>query len=328
MTTDGDIRSFYGVLGIELPAWAQGNARVRCFADPAAHAHEDRTPSCSVSVEHGAWRCFGCGASGGAYDAALWRGHSPASAMELLILHRLADPRSPACPGVTSRAVAIARPAAPHAERQPVLACDEKDVGRWHEALFSTALRPWLELLCRRRLWTLETMRSLRLGYDRGRITIPVRNSEDRLRGVLRYQPESRGPKMLAARGTLLGLIPHPAQEPWRRVLLVEGPPDMIAARSRGWAAIAVPGDHAWRSDWAELLVGREVIVLMDADAPGRAAAKRIAADLDRVCEVRVVDLAPERHDGFDLTDWLHHHPRPRRNRCTPSSSPKPTITR
>jgi len=54
---------------------------------------------------------------------------------------------------------------------------------------------------------------------------------------VLRYAPtHDHAPKMLAARGTRLGLIPHPAAEPSTWVVLVEGPPDMISARSRGLA--------------------------------------------------------------------------------------------
>ena len=66
-----DIRGFYSALGIELPDWATVEASVRCFADPDAHAHDDRDPSCSINLTHGAWHCWGCGAKGGAYDAAL-----------------------------------------------------------------------------------------------------------------------------------------------------------------------------------------------------------------------------------------------------------------
>lgn len=325
MTAASDVRSFYGALGIELPGWAHGNAAVRCFADPAAHAHEDRTPSCSVSLEHGAWRCFACGARGGGYDAALARGHTPASAMQLLVTHRLAEPGGTAHP--PARPSGVYRPGASRSACRAPLECGETDVQRWHTALFSPAHQAWLELLCKRRLWSPATMRSLGLGYDNGRVTIPIRNGQGGLQGVLRYKPGAAERKMLAQPGTRLGLIPHPACEPSKRVLLVEGPPDMIAARSRGWPAIAVPGDHAWKPRWAQLLAGRAVSVLMDADAPGRAAAQRIAADLQPACHVRVVDLAPGRQDGFDLTDWLHHHPPPRRHRCTPSSSPKPTIT-
>ena len=101
---------------------------------------------------------------------------------------------------------------------------------------------------------------------------------------------------MLAVRGTRLGLIPHPAAEPSTWVVLVEGPPDMISARSRGLPAIAVPGDDAWEPEWAQLLAGRHVSVVLDCDRAGRDAAARIAGDL-KAAGVRgsIVDLAPDR---------------------------------
>jgi hypothetical protein len=44
----------------------------------------------------------------------------------------------------------------------------------------------------------------------------------------------------------------------------------------------------------------------MDADAAGGKAAARIAADLAGIAaEVRVLDLDPEREDGFDLSDFV-----------------------
>ena len=171
-------------------------------------------------------------------------------------------------------------------------------------------------------------MRELQLGQDRSRIMIPIRDASGELRGVLCYRLAALANKMLAVPGTRLGLIPHPAREPSQRILLVEGPPDMIAARSRGWPAIAVPGDHAWKPEWAQLLQGRAVTVLMDSDQPGRDAAQRIATDLRAVATVRVVDLAPDRDDGYDLTNWLLEQAQQRRARCTASSSQKPTITR
>jgi hypothetical protein len=68
----------------------------------------------------------------------------------------------------------------------------------------------------------------------------------------------------------------------------------------------SVPGDHAWEAEWAGLLVGRLVSVIMDCDRAGRDAAQRITADLHAAGAVaRVVDLAPGRADGYDLTDWL-----------------------
>lgn len=90
-------------------------------------------------------------------------------------------------------------------------------------------------------MWSRATLLELGCGGERGRVLIPIRNQDGGLRGVLRYAPtHERAPKMLAARGTRLGLIPHPAAEPSEWVVLV-GPPDMISARSRGLPASPSP---------------------------------------------------------------------------------------
>jgi hypothetical protein len=47
----------------------------------------------------------------------------------------------------------------------------------------------------------------------------------------------------------------------------------------------------------------------MDADPAGRAAACRIHHDLRQVANAHLVDLAPDRDDGYDLTDWLADNP-------------------
>jgi DNA primase len=150
-------------------------------------------------------------------------------------------------------------------------------------------------------------MCELEVGLDsNGRLTIPIRDADEKLHGVLRYQPwHTHQPKMLAVRGTQLGLIPNPARESSHQILLVEGPADMIAGRSNGMAAIAVPGTNAWRSEWRTLLAGRRVTVIMDCDRPGRDAAQRILRDLTGVADVSVLDLDPGRDDGYDLTDAL-----------------------
>ena len=110
---------------------------------------------------------------------------------------------------------------------------------------------------------------------------------------------------MLATAGSRRALLLHPAAEPSTAVVLVEGEPDMIAARSHGLPAIAVPGVDGWRSDYVRLLADREVTVVMDCDERGREAAARVSHDFSPVSDVCVLDLAPDRNDGYDLTDWL-----------------------
>lgn len=308
-----DVRGFYHQLGIALPNAPRADVSIRCFADPDTHRRADRDPSCSVNTITGTWRCHGCGARGGAYDAALAKGHTPRSAIDLMIAHGLTERRGrlqtarellqgPRCPPATY--TPPARAARHDQATAATLPVTEHDVARWQEAL-SRRLGV-LARLAEERGWRYQTMRALELGIDCGRITIPIRDANRALRGLLRYQPQpTRHPKMLAASGSRLGLIPHPSTESSEHILLVEGPPDMIAARSRGLPAIAVPGDHAWQPAWARMLAGRRITIVMDADAPGRAAAARIAHDLPHA---EIVDLAPNHYDGRDLTDWLNEH--------------------
>jgi hypothetical protein len=313
-----DIRGYYSELGIQLPERARLEAPVRCFADPAAHRREDRDPSCSVNLASGAWQCHACGARGGAYDAALAKGNSPRSAIDLMIARGLIERRSQIrsarellCEPAGSRKMP-AYASAPKRREEDGRSCmtlhaSEQDVSRWQTEL---SRRPSLmETLLHERGWRLDTIRAVELGLDRGRITIPIRNARGQLRGVLRYQPAPSGrPKMLAVPGTRLGLVPHPVAETSGRIVLVEGPPDMIAARSRGLPAIAVPGDHAWQAAWSRLLAGRKVTIVMDADRMGREAAQRILHDLAGHADAQNVDLDPGRDDGYDLTDWLVEH--------------------
>jgi len=306
-----DVRGFYRALGVELPGWAKREAPVGCFAAPDAHAHGDRDPSCSVNVETGAWHCWGCGAAGGAYDAPLARGVSARAAIELMIAHGLTTRRAGApSPG---RALSPARGKADGTERPPgargrvELDADDRRLAEGRDRL---AALPWPPRVLRpeqARVWSRATVLELGCGWDRGRVTIPIRNQDGGLHGVLRYAPShDRAPKVLAARGTRLGLIPHPGTESSQWVVLVEGPPDMISARSQGLPAVAVPGDDAWEPEWAGLFAGRHVSVVFDCDRAGREAAARIAADL-KTAGVRggVVDLARGRTDGYDLTEWL-----------------------
>lgn len=306
-----DIRGYYQALGIQLPAWARTEASVPCFADPDAHRRGDRNPSCSVNLEHGAWHCHACGAAGGAFDAAEKRGYSPREAIDLMVAYRLTEHhpyrRGPNA-NVGPRSGSISkRPARP--PRSP-LRTTRDDIDRWQAALAADTVL--IAKLARERGWLYATMLELELGVDRGRITIPVRDEERQLIGMLRYQPwpQPTEPKMLAAAGSRRALLPHPAAEPSTHVLLVEGEPDMIGARSRGLPAIAVPGVDAWRRPWAQLLAGREVTVIMDCDERGRAAAAAIESDLSSLGAVRVLDLAPDRDDGYDLTDWLRQRER------------------
>lgn len=314
----GDVRGFYAALGVQLPGWAQTEASVRCFANPDAHQHQDHAPSCSVNVHSGTFNCHGCGAHGGAYDAALAKGLSPRDAIDLMIAHALTQRRSGRRPPRRRRTTDYpesrprATPAPPSAKPPVRCAVTGEQVRAWAVALSESD-----KLLARLRMgrgWDAQTLRTLQVGFDGERITVPIPDEHDGLQGLLRLRLDPRqDPKVLAAPGTQLGLIPRP-RPGQAHVWLVEGPSDMLAARSAGLPAIAVPGTHAWRPEWARHFAGGWVTVVMDADRPGRQAAGRIAGDLERqgAADVRIVELASDRDDGYDLSDWLRADTTPR----------------
>lgn len=305
-TTPDLVRSLYAALGIELRRSWRTEALTRCFTNPDAHHHADITPSTSVNLESGAWYCHGCGASGGAYDAAIARGHKPRDAMELLIRHGLAEPRrSPPTRRATARPSAPPRISSPTAQAR--LNVTERDIERW--ALRLARNRELLTALEDARGITPAVLTAHCIGFDGNCVTIPVRDETGQLTGLLRYQPFAgrRGPKMLAAPGSRRGLFPAPETTTPGELLLCEGEPDALAALSHGITAIAIPGVAGWRRDWAIRFQPFHVTVCMDCDTEGRAAAARIADDLAGAgITHNVVDLAPERSDGFDVTDALH----------------------
>ena len=197
-----DIRHYYAALGIALPTWASENADVRRFADPDAHHHDDRRASCSVNLTTGAFNCHGCGAHGDAYDAALELGHTPRSAIELMISHELVNRRRTPPPHGRAAPRSHQLPPPTEGTARPAFHVSEDDVALWRTSL---ALQPLtLQRLARQRAWSVSTIRAFELGIDGDPITIPVRNQQGHLVGLLRYRAwgANRAAKMLAAPGS------------------------------------------------------------------------------------------------------------------------------
>lgn len=299
------VREFYARLGITLLRAVGSEAPARCFASPQAHRREDRQPSVSVNLETGAWLCHGCGARGGAYDAALLRGNTPRSAMDLLISHGLAEPRQREAPTRARRSATPARSTS-RPDQTAQFEVPERKVADWADRL--TQRSTFVARLAAERAITGEVLTRFQIGYDGRRITIPVRDTDGELSGILRWLPFDRreAPKMLALPGSRRGLVPTPEQLPPGAIVLCEGEPDALAAHSAGLAAVAVPGVAGWRAEWASRFTGRLVTIVMDCDDEGRACAQRIALDLAAAdVGTRVIDLDTERADGYDLTDHL-----------------------
>ena len=61
-----------------------------------------------------------------------------------------------------------------------------------------------------------------------------------------------------------------------------------------------------WTPELTEFFRGRRVVILPDADEPGRKHGEKVARAVSSVAtSVKIVDLFPERNDGSDVSDWL-----------------------
>ena len=191
-----------------------------------------------------------------------------------------------------------------HMGRRPELAPTlptEEEIDAWRGEV-ETVSTP----LLKRKGWTMTTLRRFEVGWDGRRLTIPVRDAARELVSLLRYRPGASDHKMLAPRGAGRYLFPPPESFLVPDLWLVEGEPDAISAFELEVPAVGVPGVATWKDDWSERFIGRTVTICFDADGPGREAAAQRSFDLRSVgVENRVVDLAPTKHNGYDLGEAL-----------------------
>ena len=176
---------------------------------------------------------------------------------------------------------------------------DERKLTKWRQDLLASPviLRRLQEL----KGWTPRAIVRCGLGWDGERLTFTIRDKKLKRVGVARYLPGG-SPKMKALPGSKRLLFPPPEVLSRRLPLfIVEGEPCAVSIRSLGLQATAVPGAQAWRPEFAQRLYGfRRIVMLPDADAPGRELAGRVA----RLPNVRVVELESG-DSGRDVGDWI-----------------------
>jgi putative DNA primase/helicase len=90
------------------------------------------------------------------------------------------------------------------------------------------------------------------------------------------------------------------------REALRKGGSPAAATTIAGGASAPMTDEHV-----ASFSGSQTVVILADSDAPGRKAAKARAQRIisaSPTCDVRVLDLYPERRDGRDVANWLSDH--------------------
>jgi hypothetical protein len=132
---------------------------------------------------------------------------------------------------------------------------------------------------------------------------------------VRRYRPKRF--EIVDDQGAVLSQLPRDvplyrlpellAADPSETVFVVEGEKDTDNLRQHGLVATTNPGGthRGWRDEFGESLRGRHVVVLPDADGPGKRHAKAVAEALQEVAASVVVLELPGLHGADDVSDWL-----------------------
>ncbi|UGS35248.1 AAA family ATPase [Capillimicrobium parvum] len=297
-----DVRALFADLGVSLPAGGP-NVSVSCFAPGDVHRNGDRSPSASVNVETGAWLCHGCGAKGGAYDAALAQGRAPGDAMELLKRHGLVGGDDTPRRGAASRS---------GGDRPPAALPDEATLVQWQQDLQGHA--KLLKRLEDRNGWTARALAAAGAGWGQAdgwrekRLVFPINDTGGELINVVGYLPGGE-PKSLALRGRPRDIFPPVETIEGHEVTIVEGEGDAVSMNVFELPAVAIPGTGAatgFSKYAARFALVDRVNVSMDCDPQGRGAREAIAAALHAVgVDVRVLDIDPGRDDGYDVGDML-----------------------
>lgn len=183
---------------------------------------------------------------------------------------------------------------------------EEQVVDAMHSALVTEG--GVLGFLLQARRVTGETVRKYKLGYNGGRIAIPVRDNEGRCVNVRLYKPGDKTGSKVVSYGAGFGGVrwfPHPP-ETEDQVIICEGEMDCLLARQMGLPAFTTTGGaRAWFDNLNPPLFGKDVLLCYDMDRSGRDGAAKAISALKK-CTRRIRDIhLPLTGKAKDFTDWV-----------------------
>jgi hypothetical protein len=105
----------------------------------------------------------------------------------------------------------------------------------------------------------------------------------------------------------LLYNLPLLTSLPDAPVYVAEGEKCCDALGALDLVAVCNPyGAGEWRPEYSEALRGRQLVILPDADRPGRDHGRVAAESLrGKATSIKIADLYPDRTDGSDIADWI-----------------------
>lgn len=249
--------------------------------------HDDSHPSVSLNVQKNVWKCQACGAKGDIVS---------------LICHIGKAERKTVLLDMSTRYdLSVTR------------VIKSTTVERYHQQIWDAG--PLLQAL-RDRGITDDLIRSARLGYHNGRITIPIHDERDQVINVRMYLPGAPGHiKMRNTRGFSKLAMYLPRQVEYNSVWICGGELKALLASSilnaEGIGAVAMTGgEGAWDHAFTPRFKDKIVYICMDVDAAGNGAARKVAAQVSYAASsVRIVRIPLDtvKYPTGDINDWVVH---------------------
>ncbi len=147
---------------------------------------------------------------------------------------------------------------------------------------------------------SVESLRRLHVGWDEKALTFPMKDAGGNIIGVKRRFPNA---DKSSVPGSKNGLFIPDGFDRTKRFFICEGPTDLLAAMTLGLNAIARSNCSDSVGLLTQFCAGCDVVIIGDADTPGRKGAEHLASKMAIVCNsVRVIE--PQKPHK-DLRDWL-----------------------
>lgn len=260
--------------------------------------HEDNTRSATIDLDKGLWCCHaGCG--GGRVSELIrmkaeWVAPPDGSKMRISRKRNGSNGSTP---------------------REEIT---EAKVKGWLSSLLSSGRE--LDILMSRRGLDQDVLMAYEIGWDRaaGAYTIPVRDEEDRLVNLRRYQFEPKNGRRkiwsVSGMGSPARLFPISVltEDDPDEVVICEGEWDALLTIQNGFPAVTRTGSaRTWDTSWGEYFAGKVVYLVHDMDTEGQEANRKIAkmlAPVARAVHVVKLPFPISKDHGKDLTDFWKEH--------------------
>jgi len=271
------------------------NGWINAFCPFCEDPNQSNSPSFGFEPEKGSWKCHSCQLGG-----------PPSDFIGYLKIENYDKTRRPDAKKLIKHLLGG------HNKEHPNQAAplpEQGELDSWHAKLLENDAK--IKELLRNRYWSKSIIEEFGIGFHLNRVTIPV-IKDGIIMNVRRYQPGGKI-KMIGIRGhNSPSCFPYKAFDE-EEILLVEGEPDCLAARSFGFNALTFTGGagggNKIPSIDLDLFTGKKVAICYDTDKAGKEAAPKVAAKLRKFCEeVRILDISPflDGHEkAKDITDMI-----------------------